>query len=296
MSAKLLYGQVQRSAMNWPFYCASDLDLFADFDLIVEARIFTRPPDPVAALVHGSLDIINVIPDLTLIEMVKGAPLSLIANTNSRAQYRLLAQSDIRDYAGLKGKKIGVNDGRSAEALILRRLLKQRGLDPDACELAPSGPPPERCKKLSAGVIAATMVSQPFDFFLEQQGFHPLGSSVEIVPSYPFTVSVVRKEEEVQPKVLCFLKAWKRAWDWLADPGHRERAARILSRHTEIPERQAAATYDLYLNPPSPPSLAPAQEGVTTVLKLLAESGYLPYPLPPARRYIDERYFKRLET
>jgi ABC-type nitrate/sulfonate/bicarbonate transport system substrate-binding protein len=82
--ANLRYGQVQLSAMNWPFFVAEALDLFAAEDLTVERNIFTRPPDPVTALVSGQLDIINVIPDVALLEMVKGAPLTIIANTNSR--------------------------------------------------------------------------------------------------------------------------------------------------------------------------------------------------------------------
>lgn len=294
MPSKLVYGQVQLSAMNWPIYCASELHLFADHDLTVEAKIFTSPPEPVAALKDGSLDLINVIPDVTLLEMIQGAPFSLIANTNTRAQYRLLVQSDIREYVDLKGRKIGVNDGRSAEALILTRMLRQKGLDEASYELVPSGPPPRRCEKLKQGLLAATMVTQPFDFALEEEGFSVLASSSEVIPHYPFTVSVVRRGDAINEKILSFLQSLKMAWQWLADRGNRKRAAEILSRFTKTPERQAEATYDLYLNPPSPPSLAPTQEGVAAVLELLAESGRLPYPLSPARRFIDERYFEKV--
>ncbi len=55
------------------------------------------------------------------------------------------------------------------------------------------------------------------------------------------------------------------------------------------------ATYDLYLKPPSAPSLAPSQEGIATILELLVESGRLPSPAPPAEKYIDERYFGKLD-
>ena len=295
MANKLRYGQVQRSAMNWPFFAAAELDLFARQNLAVEARIFANPPEPVAALAEGSLNVINVIPDVTLLEMAKGAPLSLIANTNSRAQYRLLVQPDIGDYQGLKRKKIGVNDGRSAESLILKRLLKKNGLKPDDVELLASGPPLQRCEKIKQGQIAATMVTEPFDFLLEEEGFKVLASSVEVVPNYPFTVCVVRRDEKIDEEILRFLKCLKTAWRWLADPKNREHAVAILSRSTNTPEKQAQATYDLYLSPPEPPSLAPTEEGVTTVLELLAENGRLPLPIPPARKYIDERYFERLD-
>lgn len=290
----LRYGQVQLSAMNWPFFAAEALDLFAAENLTVERKIFTRPPDPVAALINGQLDLINVIPDVALLEMVRGAPLTVIANTNDRPQYRLLARADIRHGGQLEGKKIGVNDGRSAEALILRRLLKRNGLKPESYELLAAGPPPKRCEKLKQGLIDATMVTQPFDFLLEEAGFAAIASSPDAVPTYPFTVCVVRKTSEIDERFVAFLRVLKKAWEWLAQPANRPRAVEILSRATETAPAQAERTYDLYLELPSPPSLEPTHEGVATMLDLLAESGRLPLPLPPARRYVDERYFARL--
>lgn len=296
MPSKLLYGQVQRSAMNWPFFAAAELNLFAEQNLTVEAKIFTAPPDPVAGLTGGSLNVINVIPDVALLEMVKGARLSIIANTNSRPQYRLIADPEVENCKDLQGKKIGVNDGRSAESLLLKMLLRKNSLAPEAYELVPSGPPLQRCEKLKQGLIAATMVTEPFDFLLEEEGFKVLASSIEVAPNYPFTVCVVRREETINDDILRFLKCLKNAWQWLCEPANRDSAAAILSRSTDTPMKQARATYDLYLQPPVPPSLAPSEEGVTTVLELLAESGRIPRPLPPARKFIDGRYFEKMQV
>ncbi|MEK7210855.1 MAG: ABC transporter substrate-binding protein [Candidatus Binatota bacterium] len=295
MATNLRYGQVQRSAMNWPIFVADQLGLFGEEELVAESKVFTSPLEPVTALIAGSLDLINVIPDVALLEIVKGAPLAVIANTNSRAQYRLMAQSEIKNFSALKGKKIGVNDGRSAEALILKKLLRLNGLKPDSYDLAATGAPLDRCKKLKEGLVAATMVTQPFNFLLEEEGFRTLASSREIVPDYPFTVCVVRREEIFNNAILSFLKAVSRSWQWLSDQSNRERAIPTLTQWTGTTEKQAQSTYDLYLQPPEPPSLAPTEEGVTTVLELLSEGGRLPRPLPPARKYIDGRYFERLE-
>jgi ABC-type nitrate/sulfonate/bicarbonate transport system substrate-binding protein len=296
MPSKLRYGQVQLSAMNWPFFAAEALDLFAAEDLSVERRVFTRPPEPVAALIDGTLDLINVIPDVALLEMTAGAPLTVIANTNDRPQYRLMAQPDIKTGPQLAGKKIGVNDGRSAEALILRRLLRSYGLKDDAYELVASGPPLQRCGRLRQGEVNATMVTEPFHFILEQEGFTFVGSSIEAAPAYPFTVAIVRTTNEGDEKFVGFLKSLKNAWSWLAGAANRAEAVGILSRATDTPPAQADRTYDLYLSPPAPPSLEPAATGVATVLELLAESGRLSSPLPEAAQYIDSRYFERLEA
>jgi hypothetical protein len=63
-----------------------------------------------------------------------------------------------------------------------------------------------------------------------------------------------------------------------------------LSRSTGSVEKQARATYDLYFKPPKPPTLAPDPSGVATVLELLAESGRISLPLPPAVSFVDDRY------
>ncbi len=47
MPTQLVYGQVQLSAMNWPLYVAQERGFFAAEDLVVQAKIFTVPPDPV---------------------------------------------------------------------------------------------------------------------------------------------------------------------------------------------------------------------------------------------------------
>jgi hypothetical protein len=38
------------------------------------------------------------------------------------------------------------------------------------------------------------MVTEPFHFLLEKEGFTFIGSSVEAAPAYPFTVAVVKKD------------------------------------------------------------------------------------------------------
>jgi len=295
MPTQLVYGQVQLSAMNWPLYVAQERGFFAAEELSVQAKIFTSPPKPVAELVNGALDVISVIPDVTLLEIEKGAPLSLIASINPRPQYRLLAKPGIKDLLGLKGGKIGVNDSRSAESLIIHRLLRQHSLTSDSYELVAAGPPPERCEKLERGLLTATMVTQPFDIMLEERGYHCLASSQEVVPHYPFTVAVVREEDRINEGILEFLKCVKMAWQWLADPTHRTEASAILSHYTQAGEKRAQRTYDLYLNPPTPPGLALEEKGVTTILELLAEGGKLSTPIAPPQKYIDRRYINRLE-
>ena len=138
------------------------------------------------------------------------------------------------------------------------------------------------------------MVTEPFHFLLEKEGFTFIGSSVEAAPAYPFTVAVVRKTADLDERFVRFLRALIQSWAWLADAANRARAVEILSAVIGTAPELAEKTYELYLNPPSPPSFEPTEHGIAAVLELLADSKRLPLPLPPARRYIDRRYFERL--
>jgi ABC-type nitrate/sulfonate/bicarbonate transport system substrate-binding protein len=294
MPVELRYGQVQRSAMNWPFFSATELDLFAAGGLVVKSTIFASPPDPVNALLSGSLDVINVIPDVALAEMARGAPLRVVANTNVGSQYRLVVDAAITTFTALRGKKIGVNDGRSAEALILKRLLARNNLPDGSYELVPAGPPQQRCEKVKQGLLAGSMLTEPFHFMLQEEGFRLLGSSLDVVPHYPFTVCLVRRSATPDESYLAFLKTLRAAWFWLNDPANRDEAASILTRCTGCAERHALATYDLYFTPPAPPNFTPDPLGITSVLELLAESGRISPPLPIAGTFIDDRYVRLL--
>ena len=290
------YGQVQRSAMNWPFFVAQKLNFFEEEALLIEPQIFTAAPDPVHKLLEGSLELINVIPDYAIRQMLQGAPLSLIANTNTRAEYRLMVQSGIQNFGQLRGKRIGVNDGWSAEGLILKKLLREKGLDSGSYQLLPSGPPPKRCESLKQGTLEATMVTEPFDFFLEKEGFRCLASSSEVVPHYPFTVCVIRREKELREEILKFLSSLKNAWSWLVQPANRQKAVDILCQSTDTAMEHSQSTYDLYCRPPSLPSFKPTQEGVQTFLELFFEDGRIPSLSLDAQGFIDERYFLSLES
>ena len=59
----LRYGQIQRSAKNWPIYVAHKTGLFNRHGILCTMDIFSSPPRAVEALVRGQLDFIHSIPD-----------------------------------------------------------------------------------------------------------------------------------------------------------------------------------------------------------------------------------------
>lgn len=288
----LHYGQVQRSAMNWPIYAALELELFREEGVNFAMEVFASPPRAVEALAGGSLQVLHAIPDPVLRVVDRGAPLRLIAAVLSRPSYRLLAAGNVRSVSDLKGKRLAVNEADSAESLLLRRFLQERGLDPAEFDWVPAGPPPERCRRLQEGKVEATLVSQPFDFVLLNGGCRVLFDSRQSFPHYPFAVAVVSQEwaGQHEGEVVSFLRVLQRAVSWLEDPGHRARAAAVLARATGAGEEVALQTYDYYFARRLRSTLEIDPKGIATILSLLDRTGVKP------EDYLDRRYLAALAS
>ena len=288
----LRYGQIQRSAMNWPIYVARETGLFDRHGITCTMEFFTSPLQAVEALARGKLDVIHVIPDPVLKAIDAGERLSLIASVLTCPSYRLLAASGIRAAAELKGKRLAVNEMSSAESLLLQHFLRGQGFKIEEFNWVHAGPPVRRTQMMKAGDVDATMVSQPWDFLLLDAGCKVLYDSREVFPRFPFAVVVVSKDWAAahEEEVVRFLRILQESRSWLQNPRNRDRAVSILCSFTGSEEKAALQTYDYYFAGSGITSMEIDEEGITTILKLLDNSGAKP------ENYVNRSYLSKLET
>lgn len=288
----LRYGQVQRSAMNWPIYVARETGLFDRLGLSWTMEIFTSTHQAVESLARGELDLIHAIPDPALQAIDEGASLSLIASVLTCPSYRLLAVSGIRTSADLKGKRLAINEPGSAECLLLQHFLLQQGFQTQDFTWISAGPPLKRCRLLQDGGAEATMVSQPFDFLLMDAGCEILFDSREVFPHYPFAVAVVSKDWAAShdKEVLLFLRVLRESRAWLQDRGNRDRAVDILCRFTGTEEKAGFQTYDYFFATSGESSMEIDEKAIATTLQLLGKPGASP------GSYVDRSYLTKIET
>ena len=111
-------------------YYADQNGLYRAKGLDVELIPATYSSDPLNEFLEGKTDIVIAQPDLLILAREKGAKIKAVAAT-----YRIhpmvlttLPESGIKRPRDLKGKTIGV---AYSEEMILRALLKKRGISPD---------------------------------------------------------------------------------------------------------------------------------------------------------------------
>jgi ABC-type nitrate/sulfonate/bicarbonate transport system substrate-binding protein len=218
----------------------------------------------------------------------------IVAGFN-RAYYVLVARPQVRSYADLKGKVIGVSALRAGETPLLRALLRARGLSEGDYQMVVAGGTPERVTAIQAGSIDATMLTPPLDLPLVQKGFTRLGASTEVLPDFAFlTLGTNRPWAQANSEALVrVLAALTEATDWLLNPSNRDRAVQILAKRLNVSPDEARQTYEgtVAVDPPLfYRNMAVTETSLQKVLEFMVEDGTIQASEADPRRYLDTSY------
>jgi NitT/TauT family transport system substrate-binding protein len=183
---------------------------------------------------------------------VAGAPLRIVLSYNAHVDQGLYAQAKYRRVADLKGQPIGsLNPGGLVDTMV-RRILIKNGLQPERdVNLLSMGGTPERYAALRAGAIAATMLSSPFNFLADKEGFSKLATTRDYV-DVPGTAVVTSAEKiRKQPDTIKrFMRASLRAMKHIRD--NRAETTQLIAREFSMDQEIAGLAYKQLLELLSP--------------------------------------------
>lgn len=183
---------------------------------------------------------------------VAGAPLRIVLSYNAHVDQGLYAQAKYRRIADLKGQPIGsLNPGGLVDTMA-RRILIKNGLQPERdVNLLAMGGTPERYAALKAGAIAATMLSSPFNFLADKEGFSKLATTRDYV-DVPGTAVVVSADKiKKQPATIKrFMRASLRAMKYIRD--NRADTTQLIAREFSMDQEIAGLAYGQLLELLSP--------------------------------------------
>jgi ABC-type nitrate/sulfonate/bicarbonate transport system substrate-binding protein len=178
--------------------------------------------------------------------VLRGLPLRVVFTPLRRPTYALYAKPDIRTFADLDGKRVGVSSLGSGPDLLLRDIMKKRMADggKKVTVLAVGGGA-ERLVALKTGVVDAAVLATPFTLNAKQDGYRELFSFItdkeytdipvatfireDFIPS---NVTVLEKFIRAQLKGLLYMRA------------NRDRAVASLARTLKIKEEAVGPGFD----------------------------------------------------
>lgn len=238
---------VSRNYFNLPVWLALQEGLFAAEGLDVSIdhiegieEVNERVRDGRAQLAYG-------VTEHVILDAEAGGRLAIIGGNVNKLPFSLIARPEIRDFADLRGKRIGVSSLRAGSSSLVMRLLAARGLQwPQDYELVPCGPILARWELLRSGGIDAGLQGAPLDQIALDQGFVSLCNPREEVPHFQFTSLDVHLDWAATHRdlLLRFLRGFLRAHRlFFAD---RDAARRAAMRESGIEARYADRAWEEY--------------------------------------------------
>jgi ABC-type nitrate/sulfonate/bicarbonate transport system substrate-binding protein len=297
----LRYGQIPstiKTVSALQFYVAQRKGFFGREGINLEMlSIEGGAANMMVALDKGSVDVTRTATPYLIQAVLKGSEGVAIAGETATPIYSLIVKPEIKTFADLKGKTVGLSLAIDTISISTRKLMALNGIQEGSFKVKELVGTPARADCLRKGECDAVPLGQPEDFILMSQGYGRLGVSTDVMPNFQFTVSAVRRSwgEKNKDTLVRYVRGLAGAYRFMRDPGNREEVVKIILDTTGTSEDIARKTLALYFEPDR--GVVPKQgeldlKGLGQVIQFMSEAGELQPPLPSAEKFVDPQYLR----
>lgn len=249
------------------------------------------------ALSDGSADVTHIATAFLIRAVLGGADARAIAAEFNNPIYSLIARPEIKTFADLKGKLIGLADEAGSITLSTRKLLALHDLNPTDFRVRIIEGTPARYTCLRRAECDAVPLGQPQDLLAIKDGHRLLGLSTEAVPEFVYTVTAARPAWANAHKetLVRYARALGAALKYIRDPANRKTVVKIIVEATDVSTDIAEQTLKLFFEPER--NVLPRQgeinlKGLAQVISFMSEAGAIKQPLPEPERFVDLQYLQ----
>ncbi len=268
------------SANLWPLQIARKNGYFEQADLRIDLVFAQSNASVIQQLAAGSYD---VAPSAGMVDPVraisKGAPVALVRIVIQAPPYALLAKPQIKTIEDLKGKTIIIGGPKDITRIFTERMLEPHGLKSGDYDYVFAGATSARFAALKSGAVDAALLTTPFNFYAETEGFSNLGFTFDYLPDMPFAgMAVNRPWAAANTGALKrFIEAYNKGVAWFYDPKNREAAVQIQLEQSKIQKEDVEKAYSfLHDKNLFEPTGAVSKRKVQSVIDALRDLGDLP--------------------
>ncbi len=290
---------------NWPVWAAQEKGLFAKNDITVKLSFTPNSVEQIRNLMSGKYDLGTTAYDNVVAYQEGQGETELDTKPDLFAfmggysgSLRFVTQPDIKTYAALKGKTVGVDAATTGFAFILYKLAALNGLSAGDYKIEKLGGTPARVQALMEGRIAGTMISSPSELLPESKGYTRLGDTTTTFGPYQASIGVARRSWAANngDQLVAFIRSYAAATDWLFEPANKEEAVSIYLKYTPNAPRPAAQkAYEIMFAAKEgfQKKAKLDLDGCRTVLQLRSEFAKPQKELTDPLKYVDESYYKK---
>ncbi len=251
----------------------------------------------VAALDKGEIDAGKNATPYLIQAVLKGSDAVAVISQTTNPVYSLIVRPEIKSFADLKGKVLGLSTAGDTITLSTVRLLSAKGIKAGDYTAKAVVGTPARFACLKSGECAAVPMGQPQDLGAIAQGFPRLGFTYEAGADLIFNVDMVRRAwgEKNKDLVVRFVRAMASTYAFINDPRNRDEMITIVKDTGKLSDDVARQIFAPYLEPGR--NVLPRRGELSLpafnrVLALMGDVGAIPKPVPPPERFVDLQYLK----
>jgi NitT/TauT family transport system substrate-binding protein len=240
-------GSVDASSTSlWPLHAAIKNGYFAAENIQVDLVFAQSNASVIQQLAAGSF---NIAPTAGMVDPIravsKGAPVALIRIVIPAPPYALLAKPTIGRIEELKGKTIIIGGPKDITRIFTERMLAPHGLKPGDYDYVFAGATSARFAALKSGAVDAALLTTPFNFFAETEGYRNLGFTFEYLPKMPFAGMAVNRDWALKNAdvVRRFLDAYDKGVAWFYDPANRAAAIALQLETSKVAKEDVEKAY-----------------------------------------------------
>lgn len=272
----------------WPLYVAQSRKLFEAAGVAVDVTLTGSSTMQMQELRKGGFDIGFQQSDHVVRAVETGGDLVIVMAQGHAPELSLVVAPSVKSFADLRGQDIAVDGTNSGYALVLRKLLNERGLNGEF-RFVEFGGSQERFDAMKDGKAKASWLNPPFDRNLFAAGFGSLGTTLEFFPDYPGSIAACRRSwaAENSERLMAFIRGFRSACHWLRDAANKAEAIALLPSRLNISPELAGRAFDAFVKRPLP---AIDESGVRQVIDVYWEAEGLTQPKPAPAKYMDLSY------
>ncbi len=296
-SKRVAVGISALSAVYAPIYIAKDAGIFDKYGLDADVVFISAGPI-VHGMIAGDVKAAGVGASRVVASQLEGSGILMLAATNDRMPYMLVAPPEIKNGSQLRGKKVGVAEFGGLDDTAMRYALSQMGLNPEKdVTIIQAGGKSTRFSALQQRAIAAIVIDPPYTLEAKKLGFSFLFDFLKSSPKSVYgTLSAKDSYVKQNPQIFeRLLKGLVGGIQYYRT--HKAESIKIMAKYmrVDLPAKAAEMedTYEFYVKTAKCKPYIET-EGVQNLLNELKAK------IPKARtanpqNFIDMRFIKDLD-
>jgi ABC-type nitrate/sulfonate/bicarbonate transport system substrate-binding protein len=197
-------------------YYGQEKGIFAQEGLDLRVLV-VRGVIGLSSLMSGEIDV-TCHAGSGLAAALRGVPVKVISVTHDRPVHELIVHQSITSPAELKGKGIAIGSLEGTAAVITRRILQAKGLDPQKDVTLLSMDTTARLQSMLSGKVPAGMVTPPTTYLALERGFYSMARGRDHMRY--LQTGIVATDAGIKQKraqLVRFLRGWNRAIKFYQD-------------------------------------------------------------------------------